>query len=459
LLNNITSINSIEKRKIIINNMNLKQSIAIVTSIIAIIAAVPIINALYTDTGDYIEFNGNKYIKIGTGDLGNKKSYGLFNKPQLLENWINSAKPNLLNVDDNLSNKLTVIDLIQGVTEGNVVFNKNTNKWILTENFVTHIEPIASGRTKDNLGSINTGLISAACYINRPTDTELNPLCDQAFKSIGLNEDSFGALPYSDKKINIHKTKLPLLLTNFKSNQIKQDAKKLMETVNNEGMANQKSTIKLYYIDQINQLGIQGAESLVKIDSGYKELSKAKLLAMFRNIGVIDSNNIFRIAWGDTFDFKTLPREALRLLFSRLMYYNAEGDLNNFKGRNIDWIERGAKQSTFKTLENGDYPDIYNEIKELVRQSKGEQNWGTMLVEGIQGPDNSITVNAYTTDRQPLLSKNYPIKTTGFVYTPQNFLTGDAFRRYSVFPQTNTEFNNMQSDANRMILELEGLFK
>jgi hypothetical protein len=438
--------------------MNFKQSTALVLSVIAVIAAVPVINALYTDTGDYIDFNGNKYIKIGTGDLGNRKSYGTFNKPQLLDNWINSAKPNLFNVEENLSNKLSVIELIQGATEGNIVFNKNTNKWILSENFVSHYEPIASGRTKDNLGSINTGLISAACYINRPADIDLNPLCDQAFKSIGMTEDSFGALSYDEKRINLHKTKLPLLLTNYKSNQVKLEAKKLMELVNSVGLGDQKTSIKLYYIDQINQLGI-GSESLVRIDAKYKELSKNKILEKLRKIGVINSNNIFTIAWGDTFDFKTLPREVLRLLYSRLMYYNAEGDENNFKGRNIDWIERGAKQDTFNSLQRGDYPNIYNEIKESIRQSKGEQNWGSLLVEGVQGPDNTITVNAYTTDRQQLYSTNYAIKTTGFVYTPQNILTGDAFRRYTVFPQSNTEFNNMQSDAKRMIGELEGLFK
>ncbi|MGL4758617.1 MAG: hypothetical protein ACRCXZ_04735 [Patescibacteria group bacterium] len=430
----------------------------IMIALIALTISVVSIQAKYQDTAQYINFNGYKYIKVGTGNLGNKKEYGLFNKPEILDTWIESAIANPFDLKENLKNKLNVIDLIQGVTEGNIVFNKNTNKWILSENFVAHYEPIGSGRTKDNLGTINTGLISAACYINRPVDTELNPLCDQVFKQAGINEDTFGVMSFDEKKQFLYKSKLPLLLTNYKTTQIKKDALKLLDMANQLGLSDQKTTIKLYYIDQINQLGFPGAQTLLKLESKYKSFSKPQLIQMLKSIGVIDENGIFRIAWGDTFDFNSLPREVLRLLFSRLMWYNLDENETSFKGRNIDWIERAAKQETYNSLLRGDYPNSYNEIKEAVRNSKGEQNWSTMLVEGEKGPNNTIIVKAYTTKKEFLYETAYPIKKTGFVYTPQNILTGDAFRRYSVFPQSNKEFVNMNNDSKRIIKEIENLF-
>jgi hypothetical protein len=275
------------------------------------------------DNSQYITYRGDQYLQIGTGNLGLTYDLKSFTSPSILNNWLYKNIPNEFDIKDNLTTRLSAIDFIHGVTEGNISYNKNTKKWIPTNYFPYHIEPSGSNRTKDNLGAFNTGLTSTNCYIDRPQDTVINPLCDQVFKRNNTNENGVGSLSNDQKRDFFYDNQLTLLLSNYKAITIRKNAKLLMDHIRNEGMDNQSTSIKLFYIDQINQLGLEGAKKLVTLDKKYKNYSREALVILFKQNRIIDNNDIAINRSNGEFDFKKFSTDIIRLIFARTQFFNA----------------------------------------------------------------------------------------------------------------------------------------
>ena len=275
------------------------------------------------DNSQYVNYRDYQYLQIGTGNLGLTYDLKSFTSPSILDNWLYKYTPNEFDINQNLTTRLSAVDLIHGVTEGNISYNKNTKRWILTNYFPFHIEPSGSSRSRDNLGAFNTGLTSTNCYIDRPQDTVLSPLCDQVFKRNDTNEDKVGALSNEAKRDFFYDNQLTLLLSNYKAITIRKNAKLLMDHVRNEGMDNQSTSIKLFYIDQINQLGLDGAKRLVTLDRKYKNYSRDQLIVLFKQNRIIDNNDIAINRSNGEFDFKKFPADIVRLMFARTQFFNA----------------------------------------------------------------------------------------------------------------------------------------
>jgi hypothetical protein len=275
------------------------------------------------DNSQYITYRGDQYLQIGTGNLGLTYDLQSFTSPDILNRWLYKPSPNEFDIKANLTTRLSAIDFIHGVTEGNISYNKITKKWILTNYFPYHIEPSGSGRKTDNLGAFNTGLTSTNCYIDRPVDTVLNPLCDAVFKNKGTNESSVGSLSNEAKRDFFYDNQLTLLLSNYKALTIRKNAKLLMDHINSEGMGNQSTSIKLFYIDQINQLGLEGAKRLVTLDKKYKNYTRDNLLVLFKQNRIIDNNDIAINRSNGEFNFKKFPTDIVRLIFARTQFFNA----------------------------------------------------------------------------------------------------------------------------------------
>jgi hypothetical protein len=298
----------------------------------------------YQDTGKYYQYRDYNYLTVGTGNLGITNELSSFNYQIALDRWLDIYTPDAFNIDDNLKTKLSAIDFIHGATEGNLSWNRNTNKWVLTNNFISHLEPSGSGRTYDNLGQYNTGITSTNCYIDRPRDTDLNPLCKTIFKQQLTNEWGVGSFEIDRKRNFFYDTKLPLLLSNYKAITIKQNAKQLIDHIYANGMGGEQTSIKLFYIDQINQLGLEGAKKLVTLDRKYVNYSRDNLLTIFKNLRVTNGEDVFTNSWGLKFNFRNLPTNVIRLLLSRMQYFNDNNNDWSFYS-NQQWIADAARSS------------------------------------------------------------------------------------------------------------------
>jgi hypothetical protein len=298
----------------------------------------------YQDTGKYFQYRDFNYLTVGTGNLGITNEMNSFNYQAAIDKWLELYTPDAFKIDDNLNTKLTAIDFVHGVTEGNLSWNRNTKKWTLTNNFISHLEPSGSGRTYDNLGQYNTGITSTNCYIDRPRDTVLNPLCDQIFKQQLTNEWGVGSFEIDRKRNFFYDTKLPLLLSNYKAITIKQNAKQLIDHIYANGMGGEQTSIKLFYIDQINQLGLEGAKKLVTLDQKYVNYSRDNLLTIFKSLKVTNGEDIFTNGWGLKYNFRNLSTNVIRLLLSRMQYFNANNSDWSFDSQQ-QWIADAARNS------------------------------------------------------------------------------------------------------------------
>lgn len=345
-------------------------SFALISATACLIAfnTIPQSNA-YQDTGKYQDYRGSSYLTVGTGNLGITNELNSFNYQQAIDKWLNRFTPNAFDIEDNLGTQLSAIDFIHGATEGNMSYNKNTKKWLLTNNFISHLEPSGSGRTYDNLGQYNTGITSTNCYIDRPRDTELNPLCAQIFKAQKTNEWGVGSFGIDRKRNFFYDTRLPILLSNYKAITIKQNAKLLIDHIYAEGLGNQNTSIKLFYIDQINQLGLEGAKKLVTLEKTYSSYSRDNLLTIFKRFNVTNSQNIFTNSSGTEFKFDNLSTDVIRLIFSRMQYFNALNSDSSFDSKQ-QWISDFARDNNYNQAQvvTGDVIRRYS----LLPQSKQE---------------------------------------------------------------------------------------
>ncbi len=318
--------------------MTINQLIILpILSVISIGSALSVTNFAEWDNSQYINYRGDNYLQIGTGNLGLTYDLKSFTNPSIINNWLYKNLPNEFDIADNLTTRLSAIDFIHGVTEGDMSYNKITKKLIPTNYFPYHIEPSGSGRTVDNLGAFNTGLTSTNCYIDRPTDTVLNPLCDTVFKRNGTNEAGVGALSNEAKRDFFYDNQLTLLLSNYKAITVRKNAKLLMDHVNSLGMGNQSTSIKLFYIDQINQLGLDGAKKLVTLDKKYTNYSRNNLLTLFKQNRITDNNEIAINRSNGEFNFKKFPTDIVRLIFARTQYFNANNNDRSYDTKQ-QWI-------------------------------------------------------------------------------------------------------------------------
>jgi hypothetical protein len=318
-------------------------SFALLITISSLIAFNTIPQAFaYQDTGTYINYRDSRYLQVGTGNLGITNELNSFNYQAAIDKWLTRYTPNAFDINDNLGTNLSAIDFIHGATEGNLSYNKNTKKWVLTNNFISHLEPSGSGRTYDNLGAYNTGITSTNCYIDRPKDTLLNPLCAQIFKEQKTNEWGVGSFGTDRRRNFFYDTKLPLLLSNYKAITIKQNAKELIDHIYAEGMGSQTTSIKLFYIDQINQLGLSGAKKLVTLDKKYNQYSRENLLTIFKKLNITNGENIYSNTWGGKYYFNNLSTDVIRLVLSRTQYFNALNSDSAFDSQQ-QWIADYAR--------------------------------------------------------------------------------------------------------------------
>ena len=323
----------------------------------------------YVDSGTYINFRGSPYLQVGTGNLGITNELNTFYYQGAIDKWLIRNSPNAFDIDDNLGMQLSAVDFIHGATEGNMSYNKNTKKWLLTNNFISHLEPSGSGRTYDNLGAYNTGITSTNCYIDRPTDTDLNPLCKQVFVNNQTNEYGVGSFGTERRRNFFYDNKLPLLLSNYKAITIKQNAIALNDHIYAQGLGSQATSIKLFYIDQINQLGFDGAKKLVNLEKKYKTYSRDNLLTIFKKLKVTNSSNVFTNSSGTKFDFDNMGTDVIRLLLSRTQYFNALESDNDFDSKQ-QWISDIARDNNYNQAQVviGDVIRRYS----LLPQSKQE---------------------------------------------------------------------------------------
>jgi hypothetical protein len=405
------------------------------------------------DTSRYEEYKGTNYLIVGSSNQGPPTQYGSFKNDSIINDWINSYSYTGSDISLNSKVKLGWMDLNSGNTEGNSAFIKATNKFALTTNFLYHLESVKSGRSIDNAGSVNSGLSSGSCFTNRPKDSIVNPICTKVFAQNKITLNQFGKMSDAEKKAFLLKTKLPLYLTNYNSSVMKQSAKELLKHSKNLGMNDQDTSISIYYIDQINQLGLSGAKRLVTIDRKYKNYTKQQSLQAFRKLGITDRNGIFTTGYGAQIDFNTMPSNVLRLIYSRAMYLNNRGNENEYITAQ-PWLQDAARRWTYGSVAR-DYPNLTNTIKEEISKTQSNINFDEYAFEGTVGPDETqirLEVRNKLT-RKLIYTKNYPIIRYAHFYTDQKVATADAIRRYGNFPQNIVELNTMLLDVNNFYKE------
>jgi hypothetical protein len=358
--------------------MNTTNLLAIpVLAILSVNMFASIVAQANWDNAQYLNYKGDSYLIVGTGNLGLTYDLKSFTSPEILDRWLYKPQPNEFDIKSNLTTRLSAIDFIHGVTEGNISWNKNTKKWLLTNYFLSHTEPSGTNRNDIKLGALNVGLTSTNCYIDRPQDTDLNPLCDAVFKNKGTNQYEVDKLNDEQKRAFFYDNQLTLLLSNYKALTVRKNAKLLMEHINKEGMGNQSTSIKLYYIDQINQLGLEGAKKLVTLDKKYLGYSKDRLLQVFRKIGVTNNEDIPYNRYNGEFKLRTYSTDIIRLMLSRTQYFNSANSDDRYDTQQ-QWIKdlaRNAKLSEAQFM-SGDALRRYLLLPQSIQEFNEMENDG-----------------------------------------------------------------------------------
>jgi hypothetical protein len=397
-------------------------------------------------TSNTITYQGKIWSRVGASGAASS-IYEEFNDPELLTQWYQGFRSTSADPKELLKVQLSTLDLIFGNTEGNTTFNRGTKKWQIAYNLIMHNDPGFSAR-KDGFGKVNTGIVSVNCFNNRPTDTLLKPVCANIFKNAGTTLEKVIAMPEAKRRNFFYNNKMAIVVGNQHLSQLRNQSAYIIDYLDNIGLGDVSTTIKLFYIDQVNQLGLAGAKKLADIDRTMIDLSHEELVARFRNLGIIDSEFQFLTGYGARIDFNNVPTSILRVAFARVMWHNTRGDVNNFESGHT-WLNTYARAWTYQTLKK-DYPDMEADIKEQITNELGAQNWNNYRFTATGGPEETIKVEVFNLANDIAFTANYKPFNAHY-YTDQKVATSDVMRRMAQIPQSQAIYDAMKADTNRFL--------
>jgi hypothetical protein len=397
-------------------------------------------------TSNTISYKGKSWARVGSSGAASNK-FSEFNDPDLLTQWYSSYRTTSSNIEDLKKVQLTTLDLIFGNTEGNTTFNRSTKKWQLAYNLIMHNDPGFSAR-KDSFGKVNTGIISVNCFNDRPKDTILKPVCDNIFKAAGVTLEQVIAMSETKRRDFFYNNKMAIVVGNQHLSQLRNQSAYITDYLDNVGLGGVSTTIKLFYIDQVNQLGLAGAKRLANIDAEMLPLSREDLISRFRGLGIIDSENIFLTGYNQRIDFNAVPTSMLRVAFARVMWHNTRGNVQYFESGHT-WLNQYAREWTYSSLKK-DYPDMEQYIKEQIEKSKGKQNWANYRFTATGGPEDTIIVEVFGPDGEIEFTSKYKPFNAHY-FTDQKVATSDVMRRLAQIPQSQAVYNAMKADTNRFL--------
>jgi hypothetical protein len=389
---------------------------------------------------------GKSWARVGSSGAASNQ-FSEFNDPELLTQWYSSYRTTSPNIEDLKKVQLTTLDLIFGNTEGNTTFNHNTKKWQLAYNLIMHNDPGFSAR-KDSFGKVNTGIISVNCFDDRPKDTILKPVCDNIFKAAGVTLEQVIAMSETKRRDFFFNNKMAIVVGNQHLSQLRNQSAYITDYLDNVGLGGVSTTIKLFYIDQVNQLGLAGAKRLANIDAEMLPLSREDLISRFRGLGIIDSENIFLTGYNQRIDFNTVPTSMLRVTFARVMWHNTRGNIQYFESGHT-WLNQYAREWTYSSLKK-DYPDMEQDIKEQIEKSKGKQNWTNYRFTATGGPEETIIVEVFGPNGEIEFTSKYKPFNAHY-FTDQKVATSDVIRRLAQIPQSQAVYNAMKADTKRFL--------
>jgi hypothetical protein len=394
-----------------------------------------------------ITYQGKSWMRVGSSGPSSNK-FAEFNDPNLLTQWYSGYRTTSANIADLKKVQLTTLDLIFGNTEGNTTFNYSTKKWQIAYNLIAHNDPGYSAR-KDGFGEVNTGIVSVNCFNDRPKDSILKPVCDNIFKAAGVTLDQVIAMNEGKRRDFFYNSKMAIVVGNQHLSQLRNQSSYITDYLDDVGLGGVSTTIKLFYIDQVNQLGLAGAKRLAKIDAEMLPLSREDLISRFRGLGIIDSENIFLTGYNQRIDFNSVPTSMLRVTFARVMWHNTRGNVQYFESDHA-WLNQYAREWTYNSLKK-DYPDLEQDIKDQIVDEKGEyQNWSNYRFTATGGADETIKVEVIDSNNQIIFTNNYkPFK--AHYYTDQKVATSDVMRRLAQIPQSQAVYDAMKADTDRFL--------
>ena len=370
-------------------------------------------------------------------------TYGEFNDKSMFTEWQKLKASTSDNPAEVVKTKLNVIDLLFGNAEGNVVYNRTTQMWEISEDFWYHIEPGQSKRKSDNLGLVNAGIASVSCFKDRPNDQMVNQLCVNLLKKEGLTMATFAKLPVQERIAVYKKMKMAIYLSFQYQSGLRANSKAIIAELDALKIKRMTST-DMFFVDQVNQLGLGGAKSLAKIYKGLENLNQKQLLARIRTYGIMSREGIFTGGYGQKIDLNLVPASQLRAALSRVLFHNTRGTATVFSSGH-PWLNDVSRKWTYNLVAK-DHPTLKAEIKEYITETFGNQDFDKLKYSAVGQGEDRFIVQVFK-DGKVLFSKMVSAGEFSHYFTDQKVAFADSFRRITTLPQSQQEYNAMKSQA------------
>ena len=184
------------------------------------------------DKLEFTNFQGKQWLVSKPKTNQAPQVFGEFNNGTIIPQWY-KLKSSTSDDPIKLSKvQLNILDLIYGKSEGNIIFDSNTTKWYTSLDMVHSKDPGFTG-SKDKTGLSNAGFQSVNCYLNRPVDTTIRPLCKTLFDSTGSSMSQFANMDTDSRVEQFYKMKLGVYLTGYYSSVMRANSQSILRVLDN----------------------------------------------------------------------------------------------------------------------------------------------------------------------------------------------------------------------------------
>jgi hypothetical protein len=399
----------------------------------------------------YVEFEGKRWLVPGPQNQKPPKSFGIFTYDQIITEWLNAPLGNTSSLEALTKTKHTGLDYIKYTTEGNL-FEKYP-----TINFNRHVDP---GKTKsqDKYGKVNSGGDSVNCFTDRPTDLIVSKVCLLLFQKAGITRDQIGKMSHEEQAKLYYKYKFGIHVSNFYAISLRKESKTVLSAISNN-LAEISTTEKIYFLDQLNQLGLGSTLKYINIYKDVRKLSKADVIEKMKkyNISIYDGH--IYTGFGYLVNLDDIPAPILKMAFSKAVYHNKGTKTNPIP--NAAWLTTGGRKWTFGQL-NRENPELLPLIQKKIKEINPNIDIDNLKYLAIKNEKGDMyKVKVIDNDTEELVytqSEEIPPSEYNIEYTPFDVAFLDSFRRIYKIPATKEEAIQLMKDSDEIAKNIHEQF-
>jgi hypothetical protein len=366
-------------------------------------------------------------------------NYNVFNNDLIIKLWLNANTGTTDNLETINKAQITALDISFFRAEGNVKKKKKTS------NFDHHVDPGQSG-SYDGYGLVNAGGFSNNCFRDRNRDQFVSKVCQILFQKSKTNRTKVGAMSNQARRKYYIKYRFGLYLTKFHLISFKREGKIILQELDSNGLSNISTTEKIYFLDQLNQLGMSRTRKLIEVYKQVILLNKQEVLNRMESLGIATYDGYIYTAGGQKISIDNTPLPIIKLAVAKVIFHN-QGTLDNFVP-NVTWLEPTSKRWTYLQLTR-EYPQLNNYIIKALKKQNSKTSINNLQFHAKK-INNYFQIEVKTRSNKVIYTSQITSKyNIGFNQVDVPFL--DALRRLTQIPQTEAQSNDLIKEAPEIV--------